>query len=245
MGYISAQHCGLETSNGLPAPSRLIIFALVCCLGCCCCCCSARRLSNEHAPQVHPPTHALQQQQQQQQQQQHQSQDTAPYNPYPHPANTTHHVLTNDSMPAILAAVASPQQRAVIFTTLRFGDEKETEDVLPMISTFCYWLAHAGLLKHTMIITTDERWVGFGVGGGGAARCAGNASPCANSRRECQKDSQSTMAACPGGMFRVRAMDTLATCLVARAACCLLQYNTHTTVVQGETWGGGPPYAVP
>lgn len=69
-------------------------------------------------------------------------------------------VLRNETADAILGRVASPgrrkAQRAVLFTTLRLGDDTSDEQVLGMISTFCYHLHRQGMLEHTLLITTDE-----------------------------------------------------------------------------------------
>ena len=69
------------------------------------------------------------------------------------------YVLTNDTTLGILDRIASPgatrAQRAIIFTTLRFGDAP-TETISGMLSTFCHHLQRQGVLQHTMLITTDE-----------------------------------------------------------------------------------------
>jgi len=70
------------------------------------------------------------------------------------------YVLFNETILDTLERVASPGRsradRAVLFTTLRFGDMPD-ELVLGMISTFCYHLYQRNMLQHTMLITTDER----------------------------------------------------------------------------------------
>jgi len=70
------------------------------------------------------------------------------------------YVLFNETILDTLDRVASPGRsradRAVLFTTLRFGDMPD-ELVLGMISTFCYHLYQRNMLQHTMLITTDER----------------------------------------------------------------------------------------
>lgn len=70
------------------------------------------------------------------------------------------YILFNETSMYILDRVATPgrklNKRSIIFTTLRFG-HKPDGDVLGMISTFCYHLNNQGMLKHTMLITTDER----------------------------------------------------------------------------------------
>jgi len=69
------------------------------------------------------------------------------------------YILFNETTLDVLDRIATParrrSQRAVIFTTLRFGDAP-TESVMGMISTFCYHLDRQGMLQHTMLITTDE-----------------------------------------------------------------------------------------
>ena len=78
-----------------------------------------------------------------------------------------HFVLTNASTAGIVGALASHPRRhrgdrAGIFTTLRFADGSDaraasTDDVLSMLSNFCYWLDKTGRLENAMLITTDER----------------------------------------------------------------------------------------
>jgi hypothetical protein len=86
-----------------------------------------------------------------------------PFGHYPPPSAQVppRYVLTNESTLRILDALAShpgsPRaQRAVVFTTLRFGDAPEGE-VAGMVASFCSHLHRHGLLQHTLLITTDER----------------------------------------------------------------------------------------
>lgn len=68
-------------------------------------------------------------------------------------------VLRNETALRILSNVASKRdrrtgRRAIVFTTLRLAGGQET--FLQTVSTFCYHLHQQGVLKHTMLITTDE-----------------------------------------------------------------------------------------
>ena len=67
------------------------------------------------------------------------------------------YVLTNGTITEVAERLSLPsgERQVVIFTTLRFGDA-ETAEVLGMLSNFCYYLHRAGLLPHTLLITTDE-----------------------------------------------------------------------------------------
>jgi len=70
------------------------------------------------------------------------------------------YVLFNETMLDTLDRVATPGRsradRAVLFTTLRFGGMPD-ELLLGMISTFCYHLGQLNMLQHTLLITTDEK----------------------------------------------------------------------------------------
>ena len=72
-------------------------------------------------------------------------------------------VLQNKTLPMILDRIATPgprkSRRAIIFTTLRFDGCQSFEckdNVLGIVSSFCYHLSQHGLLQHTMLITTAE-----------------------------------------------------------------------------------------
>lgn len=80
---------------------------------------------------------------------------------YPPQTRVPHEViLANITLLATLSKVALPDptgatRGTILFTTLRFGDG-DLNGTLEMINSFCYWLHEAGLLRHTLLITTDE-----------------------------------------------------------------------------------------
>ena len=75
-------------------------------------------------------------------------------------------ILANTTLASTLEKIALPDESGtsrgtVIFTTLRLSkQENDEEDAssIEMVNSFCYWLHEAGLLAHTMIITTDEEF---------------------------------------------------------------------------------------
>jgi hypothetical protein len=82
----------------------------------------------------------------------------------PPPGVPASRTVTNATLEATLQRVAG-RSRTVVFTTLRISaegeqltkDESAAESVVAMVSNFCYWLHKAGLLKRTMLLTTDVR----------------------------------------------------------------------------------------
>ena len=80
---------------------------------------------------------------------------------YPPQTRVPHEViLANTTLLAKLSKIAIPDpteetRGTIIFTTLRFGDG-DLNETMEMINSFCYWLHEASLLRHTLLITTDE-----------------------------------------------------------------------------------------
>lgn len=87
-------------------------------------------------------------------------QDGNPYGFYPNETTVPEaFVLRNETAASIADRVAtlpgrSRSKRTVIFTTMRFGSV--SDDLIGMVSTFCYHLHEHGLLRHALLITTDE-----------------------------------------------------------------------------------------
>lgn len=71
------------------------------------------------------------------------------------------YVLTNNTIMSTLRHIVTPDNQ-VIFTTISFPKtENGTGPNMKMLNNFAFWLDKADALKHTMIITTDERHVGM------------------------------------------------------------------------------------
>ncbi|PRW44369.1 putative dolichyl pyrophosphate Glc1Man9 c2 alpha-1,3-glucosyltransferase [Chlorella sorokiniana] len=62
-------------------------------------------------------------------------------------------VVTNETLSALLERTASPHE-AVIFTTTRLPANPQAE--LEMMSNFCFFLDRAGVLGHTLLLTTHN-----------------------------------------------------------------------------------------
>lgn len=66
------------------------------------------------------------------------------------------YVLTQGSMQQVFDRVAT-RRREILFSTVRLG--KNFEGALTLYRNFCYYIAGAKALRHTMILTTDNRCV--------------------------------------------------------------------------------------